>query len=125
MTGVQTCALPISQATTPSGSSPAIQTPTSGPTSPSAKGLFPATTPAPSPGGGSGAGAGDGSGSLSAQLRDFLDPSALAAIRKLEMAGTPVANLEALERAAAALKERAQKLQGQSNNLRERARTPR
>jgi uncharacterized protein YlxW (UPF0749 family) len=109
----------------PPGASPVTQTPASGPTSPSAKTLFPTAAPAPSPGGGSGTSAGDSSASLSAQLRDFLDPSALAAIRKLEMAGTPVANLEALERAAAALKERAQKLQGQSNSLRERARTPR
>jgi hypothetical protein len=115
-----------SQAAPPPGSSPVTQTPASGPTGPSAKTLFPNAAPAPAPSpGGSGTSAGDSSASLSAQLRDFLDPSALAAIRKLEMAGTPVANLEALERAAAALKERAQKLQRQSNSLRERARTPR
>jgi hypothetical protein len=108
----------------PPGSSPAIQTPTTGPSNLAAKGLAPAPAPAPSLGG-SGPGTGDSSGSLSAQLRDFVDPSALAAIRKLELAGTPGANLEALERAAAALKERAQKLQSQSNSLRERARTPR
>ncbi|HEX3693803.1 MAG TPA: hypothetical protein VH374_00330 [Polyangia bacterium] len=84
-------------------------------------------TPAPLPptgpsgaGGGATGSLGDG-GLLSSQLRDFLDPSALAAIRKLELAGNPVSNLEAMDRAAAALRERASKLQQQSNSLRERA----
>ncbi len=82
----------------------------------------PTPTPPPlSPGFG---GAADNSNtSLSAQLRDFLDPSALATIRKLEQTGTPTASVEALERAAAALRDRAQKLQTQSNTLRDRAKT--
>ncbi|HEY2899640.1 MAG TPA: hypothetical protein VGL59_03615 [Polyangia bacterium] len=74
----------------------------------------------PGVGGGATGSLGD-SGLLSSQLRDFLDPSALAAIRKLELAGTPVSSLEAMDRAAAALRERALKLQQQSNGLRERA----
>ena len=84
-------------------------------------GLLP-PTPVASGSNGSAGGPGDGAGSLSAQLRDFLDPTALATIRKLELAGTPVANLEAMERAAAALAERAHKLQSQSDSLRQRAR---
>jgi hypothetical protein len=74
-----------------------------------------APTPAPMP-------SPTSSAALSIQLRDLLDANSLAAIRKLEMAGTTGANLEALERAAAALRERAQLLQGQSDALRAHAR---
>ena len=83
-----------------------------------------APTPVSPPGTGPG-GASDNASSLSTQLRDFLDPGALAAIRKLEAAGTPGASVEAMERAAAALRERAQRLQTQSNGLRERAKSSR
>lgn len=102
------------------GPGPAISTPESAAT-PAVSGGARAPVPTvPTASGGTG-GASDSGAALSAQLRDFLDPGALAAIRKLEATGTPTANLEAMARAAAALRERAQKLQVQSNSLRQRA----
>src|SRR5262249_37065068 len=59
--------------------------------------------------------------SLSVQLRDLLDPSTLAEIRRLETSRAPGASAEALERAAAALRARAARLQEQSQELRARA----
>jgi hypothetical protein len=58
---------------------------------------------------------------LPAQLRDLLDPATLGEIRRLEASGAPGANLEALERAVAALRARAQKLESQSQALRSKA----
>jgi len=60
---------------------------------------------------------------LSVQLRDLLDPATLGEIRRLEASGAPGAGVEALERAAAALRARAERLQGQSRALRARARS--
>lgn len=56
--------------------------------------------------------------SLSTQLRDVLDAGALAEIRRLEGTGSPGANVAAMERAIAALKARAERLQAQSKALR-------
>jgi hypothetical protein len=61
------------------------------------------------------------SSSLSAQLRDLLDPATLAEIRRLEASGAPNANIDALARAAAALRARADRLSGQAQALRTRA----
>jgi hypothetical protein len=60
---------------------------------------------------------------LSVQLRDLLDTAALTDIRRLETSGAGVASPLALERAATALKARADWLDGQSRAMRARART--
>lgn len=62
------------------------------------------------------------SASLAAQLRDLLDSTTLAEIRRLEASRAPGAGAEALERAAAALRARAEQLNSQSHALRARAR---
>jgi hypothetical protein len=56
------------------------------------------------------------------QLRDLLDTAALTDIRRLETSGAGLASPQALERAAAALKARADWLDGQSRAMRARAR---
>jgi hypothetical protein len=58
--------------------------------------------------------------SLSAQLRDLLDPATLAELQKLEATAGPVSGVEALERAGAALKARADRLQREAAALRAR-----
>lgn len=63
-------------------------------------------------------GAIDSVGSLSTQLRDVLDAGALADIRRLEGTGAPGSSIAAMERAIAALKARAERLQAQSDALR-------
>ena len=55
---------------------------------------------------------------LSVQLRDLLDTSTLADIRRLERAGTPGGSVQALERAAAALQARAADLDAKSRAMR-------
>ena len=60
---------------------------------------------------------------LSIQLRDLLDTSTLADIRRLERAGTPGGSVQALERAAAALQARAADLDAKSRAMRSQART--
>lgn len=55
---------------------------------------------------------------LSVQLRDLLDPATLVAIQRLEMTGGAVTSTEALERAGAALKARAERLRQQAAALR-------
>jgi hypothetical protein len=55
---------------------------------------------------------------LSVQLRDLLDPTTLAEIQHLEAAGGAGTSFEALERAGAALKARAERLRQQSAALR-------
>jgi hypothetical protein len=59
---------------------------------------------------------------LSTQLRDLLDPATLAQLQRLEGAGGAANGYEALERAAAALKARAERLGQQAAELRARAR---
>jgi uncharacterized protein YhaN len=54
----------------------------------------------------------------SIQLRDLLDTSTLADIRRLERAGTPSGSIQALERAAAALQARAADLDARSRAMR-------
>jgi hypothetical protein len=56
--------------------------------------------------------------SLSVQLRDLLDPTTLAEIQRLETSGATGASTEALERAGAALKARAERLRQQAASLR-------
>ena len=62
-----------------------------------------------------------GSAPLSTQLRDLLDPATLTDIRRLETAGTAGGSPQALERAAAALRARAEWLDGQSRAMRAKA----
>jgi hypothetical protein len=62
---------------------------------------------------------------LSLELRDLLDPATVADIRRLEGAKGPTASLQALERAVAALRARAEALDGQARTMRAAARTPR
>ncbi|HVZ74580.1 MAG TPA: hypothetical protein VHJ20_19495 [Polyangia bacterium] len=64
---------------------------------------------------------GDGS-TLSVQLRELLDPTTLAEIQRLEATGGAASGPEALERAGAALKARADRLTQQAASLRARAR---
>jgi hypothetical protein len=58
---------------------------------------------------------------LSAQLRDLLDPTTLAEVQRLEATGGAANGFEALERAAAALKTRAQRLNEQAAAVRAKA----
>jgi hypothetical protein len=62
---------------------------------------------------------------LSLELRDLLDPATVADIRRLEGAKGPAASVQALERAVAALRARADTLDGQARTMRQTARTPR
>jgi hypothetical protein len=103
--------------TAPGGGSTPVQTTTGG-----ARGAV-APPAAPTPSGGSSAG--DNGTPLSVQLRDVLDPATLGELRRLESSGAPRAGVEAMERAAAALKARADKLQAQSQSLRAHAHDPR
>jgi hypothetical protein len=58
---------------------------------------------------------------LSAQLRALLDPTTLAELQRLEASGGAANGYEALERAAGALKARAERLKQQAAALRSRA----
>jgi hypothetical protein len=58
---------------------------------------------------------------LSVQLRDLLDTATLTDIRRLETSGSTVGSPQALERAAAALRARADWLDGQSRTMRAKA----
>jgi len=58
------------------------------------------------------------SSALSLQLRDLLDATTLAEIQRLETTGGPAGSTEALERAGAALKARAERLKQQAAALR-------
>jgi len=78
--------------------------------------VSPGTPPSPTAGA-----TGTDTPSLSAQLRDLLDPATLAEIRRLEASAAPGAAIEAMERAAAGLRARADRLSGQSQALRVRA----
>jgi hypothetical protein len=62
---------------------------------------------------------------LSLELRDLLDPATLADIRRLEAARTQGGSVQALERAVAALRARAEALDGEARAMRQSARTPR
>lgn len=62
---------------------------------------------------------------LSLELRDLLDPATVADIRRLEGAKSQAASVQALERAVAALRARADALDGQARAMRQTARTPR
>lgn len=59
---------------------------------------------------------------LSVQLRDLLDTATLTDIRRLETAGSNATSPQALERAAAGLRARADWLDGQSRAMRAKAR---
>jgi hypothetical protein len=56
------------------------------------------------------------------QLRALLDPESLASIQKLERAGKPLSDAEALEKAAAVLRQRAQTLDAQARTMRAKTR---
>lgn len=71
-------------------------------------------------GGNNGLGAGTGA-PLSTQLRDLLDTATLTDIRRLETSGAAIGSPQALERAAAALRARADWLDAQSRAMRSRA----
>jgi hypothetical protein len=62
--------------------------------------------------------------SLSVQLRDLLDTATLADIRKLEATGAGPASPQALDRAATALRARADWLEEQARSMRTRAASP-
>jgi hypothetical protein len=57
----------------------------------------------------------------SLQFRTLIDQQTLTEIRRLEGSGKPLANAEALDKAAAALKQRAQTLEAEAKVLRNRA----
>jgi hypothetical protein len=69
--------------------------------------------------------AGTPAAALSLELRDLLDPATVADIRRLEGAKGPAASVQALERAVAALRARADALDGQARTMRKAAQTPR
>ena len=62
---------------------------------------------------------------LSLELRDLLDPATVADIRRLEGTKSQASSVQALERAVAALRARADALGGQERAMRQSARTPR
>jgi hypothetical protein len=62
---------------------------------------------------------------LSLELRDLLDPATVADIRRLEGTKSQASSVQALERAVAALRARADALGGQARAMRQSARTPR
>jgi len=62
---------------------------------------------------------------LSLELRDLLDPATIADIRRLEGAKSQTGSVQALERAVAALRARADALDGQARAMRQSARMPR
>jgi len=62
---------------------------------------------------------------LSLELRDLLDPATVADIRRLEGTRSQASSVQALERAVAALRARAEALGGQARAMRQTARTPR
>jgi hypothetical protein len=59
---------------------------------------------------------------LQLQLRALLDPESLASIQKLERAGKPISDAEALDKAAAVLRQRAQTLDAQARTMRAKTR---
>ena len=63
--------------------------------------------------------------SLSLELRDLLDPATVADIRRLEGARSQASSVQALQQAVAALRARADALDGQARAMRQTARTPR
>ena len=58
---------------------------------------------------------------IAAQFRGILDAATLSEIRRLELPGSPSGNLQALERAQAALRLRAAALDASATALRKRA----
>ena len=100
------------------------------PPTPTASGTSPKFSPdigssftPPPQGGGTGSTPGSTSPSapLSVQLRDLLDTATLTDIRRLETSGAAVGSPQALERAAAALRARADWLDAQSRAMRAKA----
>jgi hypothetical protein len=127
----------ITAAAASSGASAGAQRDSSGaPTTQQPGGVPVSTTPGLPPGGtGAGSafsappapptpvGGAIGSDALSAQLRDLLDPTTLAELRRLEASASPATDVRALERAAAALRARAERLTAASKALRARGKT--
>lgn len=103
-------AAPAIDSTSPPPSSTPGAAPTT--TTPGARAVGSVPIPTTSPSGGL---------ALSAQLRDLLDPATLAEVQRLEATGGATNGFEALERAAAALKARAQRLSEQAAAVRAKA----
>jgi hypothetical protein len=103
--GLGTAAVPGGAGATPATSVGQTAPPPSG-VAVSSPGSAPAPTSAPE------------GASLSVQLRDLLDPTTLAEIQRLETTGGATMSTEALERAGAALKARAERLRQQAAALR-------
>jgi len=95
--------------------------------SPTGNGVSPQSTSGATPAAGSMPTplAGTPTTALALELRDLLDPATVADIRRLEGAKGPAASVQALERAVAALRARADALDGQARTMRQAARTPR
>lgn len=68
-------------------------------------------------------GGADAPGSVAGQFRGILDAATLAEIRRLESGGSPRSNVQAMERALAALRARAGQLNASAADLRMRAKT--
>jgi hypothetical protein len=58
---------------------------------------------------------------LSTQLRTLLDPATLQEVQRLERTGQPITDPAALEKVAAALRQRAQSLEAAAKGLRAKA----
>jgi hypothetical protein len=102
---------PVGMTTAPGATTPATTKEGAGVVAPSTPHLGPS-------------GVSDGAATLSVQLRDLLDPATLAEIQRLEAAGGANSGFEALERAGAALKARADRLAQQASSLRAREHVP-
>jgi hypothetical protein len=100
---------PATSVATPGASQPGATNPAVGAPTGSAV-SSPTSAPAPT--------SGSEATSLSVQLRDLLDPTTLAEIQHLEATGGAGTSFEALERAGAALKARADRLRQQATSLR-------
>jgi len=98
----------------------ATDTPTSGGPAAGSTGF---TSPPSTPTTNTTNGAEKASAPLSVQLRELLDTAALSDVRRLEAGGVASASPPALERAAAALRARADWLDAQSRTMRARAHT--
>ncbi len=75
-------------------------------------------SPPPAPGSGSGGGD-SGFTALPQRVRDALDPATLAEMRRLEVAGGAAADAQALEHAARALRDKAQRLDARAKAMRQ------
>jgi hypothetical protein len=100
---------------------PIVNVPTTGPQVAGAPtSLAPSPTPLPTPSPSQNL----GTAALSVELRDLLDPATVADIRRLEGTKTPSGSVQALERAVAALRARADALDTAAGAMRASGRAP-